>query len=812
MDWFSQKKIDLVRDMVDGIVQYLSQEINTESFLSGMFEILTSAFRPISVYFYEFFDYTAKPSSAFTGLDGVIDLPTYINAVYNAFPVGNWLAASVLLILFMLFLVLSVTGPSIEKKDDVKTLCVRLVLSVILIASCKWIYGMIAGIANDLIDIAFELDSINSINNKAVFDNLLFCITQLILTIVIIVNVLKLLSDIIEKYMIAQVLIITAPASAAAYVSKATAHIFKNHLLMYISTVLNLFLDYVFISMFCRGYNTLQSGGVKKEMMMIAFLKFGLSISSYLKALGFNTAQTGRTLMDSITMSAGSLGLMLGRGIRPAGAAIDAVKGAVSSQAVKNGDFGLFGIANGFGKKTTDAQNMKAFTEAGGFDFNPAKNSSSPADNPQNKAAIDNTLAEFIKKGNYSAASGIPDSFQTDGIKKSFMDGGNDAFKNATGISASSITQATVDRNGNINGIAAIKSADGKTANAAFSVSEKNLGYSGATMHCADGVDRGISLKMNAENYDALDGMSFNSDYSTIPENSQSTLASLTGANINKDAMKARGVTTERLNGDTIEGYNKNGDLVSMYNIKTKKGAYTGINDAFDRTSYADAAPDVIGERIPFGKKSTPDSARNYNNLNYDGSLPKTRPINNGSETKIGDDDKAKQAIINRLNTCQSYQNLLNGKINKPILDEKGIVIAQRKVAVEDTNGSPVYSPIHEDREVIGANEVPEDKPQHVYKDSCYMYQKKSIERNSGEYALRYKAGSGSGEYKVFLKIPSAADLADPKSNIIDFGGRYGTKKVTIEKVTSSFESVPPQSVDHNAKDKSSALDKIHIT
>lgn len=739
MGWIDSTKIALVSDMLDGIGMYFLQELS-ETAIATIIEQFLSSYLPTSTYFYVFFDLVKVSLFSST---------SYLECVNAALPIMYLISTFTLLALFLFHLVIASSGPSIEKKDEVSSLCIRFFISVVCIAACKWFYAEIATVAEEIT----QLEHISNITNFTqnsegdLISGIIFAILTIILKIVLIFDFIKFMMDIIEKYIVAQVLICTAPAAASTFVSKSTSQIFKNHFIMYVSTLLNLFMSHLFLSLFVRGLsNSMLFSGPVRTIFMISFLKLGLGMSNIIKALGMNTAQTGLNLLNSIALS--GMGLMnmarmAAGGARGVAGAVGGAAGMAANQAVKNGDLGLFGMANAVkgatkGKgATTTADNMRAFSQAGGFTVD----TGNPINTDAKRAAVDNSMAEFMRSGDYRSTSMVPGHLQTGGIKKSFTENGTDAFKNATGVNTSEISQAQIKNgNGDIVGMVNVKDASGNVIPAGFTASADNIGKTDMIMEGSDGVKRGIKFNVDSNELKGMDGVSFNADYSSMQPGEHSVLSALTGAKINPEAMKARNVTSEKLNGRILEGYDAQGKKVSMCHLDTGKASLSGI-------------PDSSGN----SRKNT---------------------------------EAFKPLTIGRVKTNEAYQELLNQYA--PNTDLYGGKLHAEQIDVTDlnANGDPIMEQMFEIRYPTAADKAtgvtaPWKEPIKD-KNGKDVWLPKTHKEYTGNYYAEYQdAGT---VYRVDIKNPTAGDLANRKSDIVDFGGRFGTKTVSIKKKSQSNE------------------------
>lgn len=124
-------------------------------------------------------------------------------------------------------------------------------------------------------------------------------LVYLIMLILIGFSMVKLLIEIVERYVVAFVLVYLSPLAACTLASSATSGIYKKYFTMFISQCILIFLNMWCLKMACSGLNISDDGGVPAVIAFImcyAFLRVAQKMDSYLNQLGLNAAITGQGL------------------------------------------------------------------------------------------------------------------------------------------------------------------------------------------------------------------------------------------------------------------------------------------------------------------------------------------------------------------------------------------------------------------------------------------------------------------------------------------------------------------------------------
>jgi hypothetical protein len=121
-------------------------------------------------------------------------------------------------------------------------------------------------------------------------------------------NYVKLLLEIIERYVILGVLFYTAPLPFSTLASKATNGIFSAWLKMVFSQVILMLLNVFFLQIFLRAMLALRPGNIFTFLvyafMLVAWLMIGQRVDQYMSQLGLSTAQAGSSLAAAVVAGA----------------------------------------------------------------------------------------------------------------------------------------------------------------------------------------------------------------------------------------------------------------------------------------------------------------------------------------------------------------------------------------------------------------------------------------------------------------------------------------------------------------------------
>lgn len=134
-------------------------------------------------------------------------------------------------------------------------------------------------------------------------------ILMLIITIMIVTSFVKLLLEIVERYVVTFVLVYLSPLASSTLASSTTSGIYKKYFTMFISQCLLLFLNAWCLKMACSALSTSNNDNsvVISLIICYAFLRVSAKMDSYINQLGLNAAITGGGLGAEIFAAGHSL-------------------------------------------------------------------------------------------------------------------------------------------------------------------------------------------------------------------------------------------------------------------------------------------------------------------------------------------------------------------------------------------------------------------------------------------------------------------------------------------------------------------------
>lgn len=196
-----------------------------------------------------------------------------------------------------------VSGAGFEAEDP-KTLFLRtFVFSFLLLASreicdlCSSMAGTVITMLDlpDAITVTTPDESMFSLGSGAKW------LLVIIVGIVLMVQMVKLLFEIGERYVITSVLTFFSPLAFAMGGSKNTNDIFKGWCRMYGSMLVMMIMNIVFLKLIMSAMSSMSSGGVLIWLVFIvALTRVARKIDSHIGKIGLNPAQTGNEIGSHI--------------------------------------------------------------------------------------------------------------------------------------------------------------------------------------------------------------------------------------------------------------------------------------------------------------------------------------------------------------------------------------------------------------------------------------------------------------------------------------------------------------------------------
>lgn len=637
--------MDLVEPMVDGLI-------------STFYSTITYVMIQMLNWFLAAYD---PSSSLFLSMLG---LSSYDAPMFNVF---IWTGVLMALALFIFHSFITLWGSVIDQKNELIELIARFFITIGLIAISRKLTTVLSDYITNVSfnksgsqSLASRLSSsvqaslyadITGLNASSFFGSSLSVsnnttlnrscgIIIIIMFIAIAIGFIKVLLKCVERYVLSQVLIISAPVAFSTWASRTTSSILTNYIRMFISTLFTILFSRLFLYMICYMISNGAIMQLSKGIVLLAFMKLVENLEAQLRSLGISVAQTGGSLLYSIGSGALALGMM----VKKAG---NGVGSAFEMAGARRGDLELSSIGStmkalAHGQVPTKAQSIRTFGERGGF-------GNAPAGDTARYSRMVNDVASMARNGNFKDLRNVPGHIQTDAVKHLINDGGFDSFSYATGgISSSAIKDAQFAIDGSVIGTASHNGQD-----ISFKVSS-NLDPQAKSHGVIDSF-AGVRRYITTSASDLSQGI-FQCDFSTLQKGQQSIASTLTNMPIDNEHYANLGITEVGVANGILHGYNSDGALKIATNIKTGMSYETGNEPlpVYGRKEeiFASGSPYMsVYESLPQGITPTsgivPDE-NNAGNLKFDYtspsgsgrvviSTPSDRDIYNGSKSKLVD-------------------------------------------------------------------------------------------------------------------------------------------------------------------------------
>lgn len=218
------------------------------------------------------------------------DIVTVLTALGWALLIGN-------LVFQMVKAMMSGIG---FEAEDPKITFLRTAVFAFLLSVSKEICAIGLGITNKVITLLQLPESINIVTP----DESMFTLGSgakwllvIIVGVVLMVQMLKLLFEIGERYVVCGVLTFFAPLAFSMGGSKNTNDIFKGWCRMYCSMLVMMIMNIVFLKLIMSAMAQMSSGGVLIWLVfVVALTRVARKIDSHIGKIGLNPAQTGNAL------------------------------------------------------------------------------------------------------------------------------------------------------------------------------------------------------------------------------------------------------------------------------------------------------------------------------------------------------------------------------------------------------------------------------------------------------------------------------------------------------------------------------------
>lgn len=281
------------------------------------------------------------------------------------------------------------SGAGFEAEDP-KLLFLRTFVFAFLLLASRQICEIGSSITGTVISLLDLPDSITvTVPDESMFslDGGAKWLLVIIVGIVMMVQMVKLLFEIGERYVITSVLTFFAPLAFSMGGSKNTNDIFKGWVRMYCSMLIMMIMNIVFLKLIMSAMSQMMSGGILIWLVfVVALTRVARKIDSHIGKIGLNPAQTGDGIGSRIP------GVMTMMAVR------------VMSSTVSKSLAGGKGSSGSKGRNGNNGTNRRSRNAGGGFNRNSQKKGD--VNTGTNSQRWTNPNAAGGKGGNASATGG----------------------------------------------------------------------------------------------------------------------------------------------------------------------------------------------------------------------------------------------------------------------------------------------------------------------------------------------------------------------------------------------------------------------
>lgn len=282
---------------------------------------------------------------------------TYFPILKKVMEVNLYVAFSLSILLLIFRLCCNLLCGILDEYESPFKLCLRFGLAVFLIGRGQQLIKIFFNFMNEYNNVILGMNAVKEVpsffaNMAKMFESSMGIVGSIIcfiLSISIFWNFFKLLLEIIERYIVLGLLIVFSSFGFASLTTASTSRIFKSYLNMLFSHSMLIVMNSIFIKGAINAFNIyivkgpgMGNGAFTDHLIwclcMLAFLKAGQRVDSYMKSMGLDVAQTGSAVSEGLGALAG-LGAMatkMGTNI-----ATNGIKGAM-----KNSTGGTSGFTN----------------------------------------------------------------------------------------------------------------------------------------------------------------------------------------------------------------------------------------------------------------------------------------------------------------------------------------------------------------------------------------------------------------------------------------------------------------------------------
>lgn len=350
------------------------------------------------------------------GLDAVLDwllklMGFNLSFFSENFPVVNTMysilqgvGVALLIAVAVFQLIKFFTGPLSEQSaiSSPLEIIVRMILSIFLIFIGNYFLEMIVNLFSYPYNALMNIDPDASIS---VMDGAAAALTTiatggagLLIALIMIVaigwNTIKLVIEVVERYLMVGVLTYTSPLAWATISSRATHTIFSKWFSMFLGQCLLMLLNVWSVNMLISIMSNTNADVFFRFIIALAFCKIAQRFDTYLQALGVNAAHTGGSMADDLM----AIGATIGKTVKgiTGSASFAAGNKPLGDSILKGGIPGVIGYGIGSRLKNSNSAPDSSRNAGGGASTrgnNPASVASSvnPFENNNSPASKNNT-------------------------------------------------------------------------------------------------------------------------------------------------------------------------------------------------------------------------------------------------------------------------------------------------------------------------------------------------------------------------------------------------------------------------------------
>ncbi|MCR5290874.1 MAG: hypothetical protein K6E51_12860 [Treponema sp.] len=266
------------------------------------------------------------------------------NVIFDAVKIFGVVAYSIATALFIIGLVRSGTVSAFEKAASPKEVVFKYVKTIILITSSEALLDPVVlmfekffnymasvdthGMGTVIVEFIFETVIAGAIAGEAGI--IIFLLLKLILLYIVVKEFIKLIVEVVERYMLSCFLYLFAPIGFSFSASSLTENVTISYLEMFISSLFVLILNQFFVKstlelMAHVNNEEKEIVGITCAIIVLAWIRIGQHIDETLKGMGLSIARTGGNLFDSFAASVNNAISLANTGGALAGNAVTAV-------------------------------------------------------------------------------------------------------------------------------------------------------------------------------------------------------------------------------------------------------------------------------------------------------------------------------------------------------------------------------------------------------------------------------------------------------------------------------------------------------